>query len=293
MSTEITITLVAVFVAAIITLLFESLRKHLKDNNAKRAFASGLGVVLAGFLVLIVLTNFMDENIDNSDRSLKGIVAEKKLTTEYQPQVESIFASDNNISNGIAHATMQDVDKSKLFETNLPAGGLNQMIAGVDTVALATNIENQSKVIYPQQIVDEAQIKENDNQLSGIETVSIDSTSLFEEISIFLNNWSMAWENTAGPQGDIEAFSACYGGDFSQGDTSRSAWLSDKKNINSRKNWIKVEFSDLKIESQQNGKTISASFLQDYSSSNYSQKSPKTCLLEKENDKWKIIAVKQ
>lgn len=293
MGTEITIILGAVFVAAIITLLFESLRKHLRDSNAKRAFVSGLGVVLAVFLILIMLPSFMTENPDQSDRSLQGLMAVEKLATESLPQAESFFALDNNISNGIAHATMQNVvNESKLSKTNLPDEGFDQTIAGADMLALATIIENQNKATDPQQIVDETQIIENDSKLFGTETASTDSASQLEEVSIFLNNWSKAWENTAGPQGDIETFSTYYGQDFSHGNTSRSAWLSDKKNKNSRKNWIKVAFSDLKIVSQQNEKTISASFLQDYSSSNYTQKCLKTCLLKKENDNWKIISVK-
>jgi len=294
MSTEITIVLVAVFVAAIITLLFESLRKHLRDSNAKRAFASGLGVVLAAFLVLIImLPSFMTENLDQSDRSQQGLIAVEKLATEPLPQAESFFVLDNNISSGIAHATMQNVvNESKISKTNLPDEGFDQTIAGADMLALATIIENQSKATDPQQIVDKAQIIENDSKLFGTETASPDSASPLEEISIFLNNWSKAWENTAGQQGDMETFSTFYGQDFSHGNTSRSTWLSDKKNKNSRKNWIKVAFSDLKIVSQQDEKTISASFLQDYSSSNYSQKCLKTCLLKKENDIWKIISVK-
>lgn len=112
---------------------------------------------------------------------------------------------------------------------------------------------------------------------------------LEEETNVFLQNWKEAWQQSAGPGGDLGGYVSFYAESFSPGRLDKAAWLRDKAKKNSGKAWIKVELEHVSIREQPNGR-IHVRFEQQYQSSNYSEKSSKTLLLVREAGKLKILS---
>ncbi len=284
------ILVVAVLVATVITFLVENVREHLRYNNPNRAFLLGVCSILAVLLVLFLLSIFMNENPEQTDIPRQiSIAVEEPATKDFKRPSASPDLDDETGNSSVNPVVKNIASELKLSQTN----SSGEESSGVGTDMENEIIENNNLAVEPQQKLDEDQVPEIRNQLMATETDPLDPASLLQEISVFLQNWSGAWEKSAGPEGDMETFSTFYAQDFKHRNTSRSDWLKDKARKNQRKSWIKVSLSDLKIELQPDGKTIEISFLQDYSSSNYSQKNLKKLLLIKENDNWQIISVKK
>ena len=117
--------------------------------------------------------------------------------------------------------------------------------------------------------------------------------SLDNEINAFLMKWKTAWENTAGPNGDIETYMSFYASDFSARGLDKSGWKKDKAQKNKRKDWIRIGLKNINIVRKIENNGVEVNFLQDFQSSNYSGISDKTLILKKEESGWKIIGIKR
>ncbi|MEA1933122.1 MAG: hypothetical protein U9N60_01615 [Thermodesulfobacteriota bacterium] len=111
-----------------------------------------------------------------------------------------------------------------------------------------------------------------------------------EKIIGFLNNWIGAWKNTAGKQGDMNAYMACYSNYFNAENFTKDGWQEDKFIKNSAKKWIDVKLEDVTIKEASRADSVEVGFLQTYQSSNYVDTSNKILILKKEKTGWKIIS---
>lgn len=107
----------------------------------------------------------------------------------------------------------------------------------------------------------------------------------------FLAVWEAAWEGTAGPSGDPAPYQAAYGPDFTHAGVDRAAWLADKARKNSRKAWIRISLSDIRVTPPTEGAPVRVTFQQEYASSNYSEVSEKTLLLHSADGAWQIVGI--
>jgi len=113
-----------------------------------------------------------------------------------------------------------------------------------------------------------------------------------DEIKEFLMGWETAWQNTAGAKGDIETYMSFYSDHFISDGLDKNGWRNDKALKSRRKDWIQIELKEIDIpETVINGR-IEVSFMQVYTSSNFSDESAKTVVLQKEDTGWKIINIK-
>ncbi|MFC1817233.1 hypothetical protein ACFL0M_15160, partial [Thermodesulfobacteriota bacterium] len=117
--------------------------------------------------------------------------------------------------------------------------------------------------------------------------------SLDNEVNAFLMKWKTAWENAAGPNGDIETYMFFYASDFSAKGLDKSGWKQDKAQKNKRKDWIRIGLKNINIVRKIENNSVEVNFLQDFQSSNYSGISDKTLILKKEESGWKIIGIKR
>ena len=120
---------------------------------------------------------------------------------------------------------------------------------------------------------------------------SVSAVDLEQSVGDFLAAWQTSWEHSAGPEGKIEDHLNCYAQDFTTAGMDKAAWGADKGLKNRRKDWIRVRLSDVRITPAEVGDTVSVTFLQDYASSNYSEISEKTLLLNKNGSSWQIIGI--
>lgn len=111
-----------------------------------------------------------------------------------------------------------------------------------------------------------------------------------EKIIGFLDNWIDAWKNTAGKQGYMNAYMACYSDYFNAKNLTKDGWKADKFVKNSAKKWIDVKLEDVMIKEASLADSVEVSFLQIYQSSNYVDTSNKILILKKEETGWKIIS---
>ena len=110
------------------------------------------------------------------------------------------------------------------------------------------------------------------------------------EIYSFVVSWTTAWENTAGEKGYIDRYMSFYSDGFSSKNFDKNGWRRDKTRKNRKKRWIRLELKSIKIIKTDSEDRIKVQFLQRYRSSNYSQKSNKILVLNREKSDWKIIA---
>ena len=123
----------------------------------------------------------------------------------------------------------------------------------------------------------------------SIEISKKNSAELFEIIHRFITEWKTAWENTAGEKGDMEKYISFYSEKFRENRLDKKGWKLDKAKKGIGKQWIRIELSDIKISELTDDKRIKVTFTQDYRSSNFSVRSEKLLILEKEASGWKII----
>ena len=107
----------------------------------------------------------------------------------------------------------------------------------------------------------------------------------------FLSAWRTAWEKSAGANGEMAPYLACYAPGFRHNGMDKDAWAADKANKNRRKDWIRVRISDILVNTPLDNDTLRVTFFQEYTSSNYREASLKTLLLKHTENSWQIIAV--
>lgn len=115
---------------------------------------------------------------------------------------------------------------------------------------------------------------------------------LKQEIHLFLKEWKTAWENTAGPEGNIAAYMSFYSEDFRSEGLNKTAWRQTKAERNKKKQWIKVELKEIFIGEPGPDNRLEVHFLQGYKSSNLSVSTSKSLILKRENNGWKICSEK-
>ncbi|MFH1491313.1 MAG: PP2C family serine/threonine-protein phosphatase, partial [Pseudomonadota bacterium] len=129
-------------------------------------------------------------------------------------------------------------------------------------------------------------------QSSGTESAPIAEAGLRDEIMNFLTSWKEAWKKTAGAAGEMEPYVALYSETFSSQGLDKMGWAHDKNLKNKKKKWIKIELTGIHISDPAPGRPVEVRFSQIYRSSNYSSRSKKILLLEKEPGGWKIVTEK-
>lgn len=114
-----------------------------------------------------------------------------------------------------------------------------------------------------------------------------------EEIRKTVDSWVQAWEN-ASASNSVQEYSKYYSSDFSsnlgkEGGSSwdYSSWMQDQQQKANKKDWIKVDISNLEIDIQ--GNEANVAFCQKYESSNYKDEGQKQLKLKSESGDWLIF----
>lgn len=99
-----------------------------------------------------------------------------------------------------------------------------------------------------------------------------------------IERWRQAWASR-----DVDAYLGCYGADFQPIDgQSRSAWAAARRKRLSTPSDIDLQVRDIRFEHVTPDR-LRAVFLQDYASGSYRETArPKTLLLSKQDDDWRI-----
>lgn len=119
-----------------------------------------------------------------------------------------------------------------------------------------------------------------------------ETAPLVQEIRAFVDRWKDAWEDSAGPKGDMDGYLSFYSEDFRSQGLDKRGWRKEKSERNRKKQWITIELKDIAIRELSQDGLVEVRFLQDYRSSNYSLKSGKNLLLRREGPGWKILSEK-
>ena len=105
----------------------------------------------------------------------------------------------------------------------------------------------------------------------------------------FLRKWKKAWENTAGPSGDIASYISFYSGHFSARGLDRNGWKQDRRVKNSKRPWIRGRLIDVKIRMAPSDDSVILNFFLEYVSPNYTEVLDKTLAVRKHSEGWKIV----
>ena len=116
--------------------------------------------------------------------------------------------------------------------------------------------------------------------------------AFLSSIYTFIRDWKTAWENTAGKNGDMDSYTFFYSNNFSSLGIDKRGWERDKAAKGKRKSWIRIELEDITVSKPTSDHQVEVRFRQDYRSSNYSTKSKKSLVLNKEGAGWKIRSEK-
>ena len=110
-----------------------------------------------------------------------------------------------------------------------------------------------------------------------------------DKIYAFIGDWKAAWENTTGKKSDMDSYISFYSDDFNSKGLDKNGWKQDKKAKGKNKLWIRIELSHIRISETKKDSQVEVRFLQDYRSSNFSEKTRKLLVLDKEETGWKIV----
>ncbi len=102
----------------------------------------------------------------------------------------------------------------------------------------------------------------------------------------FILKWKKAWENS--PK-DIDTYLSLYDERFVWKRGDINSWISYKKRITKRKNWIKIDVSDLTITKDELGNLYVARMILRYKSNNYRSTTNKVLYIYKKGKQWKIL----
>jgi len=117
-----------------------------------------------------------------------------------------------------------------------------------------------------------------------------EDAELFDVIYTFVTEWKAAWEKTAGKNRDMDRYISFYSKDFRSSGLNRDGWKQGKARKGIKKDWIRVEMSDIRISGPKEDDLVEVRFSQRYSSSNFFVRSEKQLILRKEGIGWKIIS---
>ncbi len=116
------------------------------------------------------------------------------------------------------------------------------------------------------------------------ETLTIDDHTK-AEINDFLKDWLRAWKKSAG--GNLKPYFAHYINSFHTKSLDHQAWQNAKSIRNRGKSWIDISIKNLQIHPLTDSQ-LRLVFNQEYSSSNFSDKSRKELILHKSPTGWLI-----
>jgi murein L,D-transpeptidase YafK len=107
---------------------------------------------------------------------------------------------------------------------------------------------------------------------------------LKKELASAVERWRKDWESR-----DTEVYLRHYASSFSAGGSDLKQWAAQKRQVNSSKTWIKVGLSDMTLLLYPGKQELAvASFDQDYTSSNLSNRMKKRQYWIKEGGQWRI-----
>ncbi|MDY6825018.1 MAG: L,D-transpeptidase family protein [Thermodesulfobacteriota bacterium] len=103
-----------------------------------------------------------------------------------------------------------------------------------------------------------------------------------QEIKDLLDKWVRAWEAM-----NMDAYGECYSRGFVFKGMNRQKWLAYKRNLNRQYDYIRVELTDLRFVEQSRRRSV-VTFIQHYTSDQYSDTGLKTLVLRQEDGQWVI-----
>ena len=104
-----------------------------------------------------------------------------------------------------------------------------------------------------------------------------------EMVARFIDNWLKAWSS-----GDMDRYGRFYSDKFKSNGKTKNEWIAHKKRISENSTDVRVS-REQDPDIKKDGPHIRVSFMQDYTSSQYSAKGKKSLVLEKNGDKYRII----
>jgi len=100
-----------------------------------------------------------------------------------------------------------------------------------------------------------------------------------------VERWRHDWESR-----NTDQYLQHYARSFAAGDQSLAEWSAQKRRVNASKEWIKVQLSDMSMFLYPGRDDLAVvNFMQDYTSSNLSNKMRKRQYWIKQGDSWKIL----
>lgn len=259
MGSDLSVLVLAIVLAGAVTLLVEMLRLPITRRTIMIISMSAGGLLAMVFLVSMFF----------SDKKELG-----------QPLVNAVQPPLSEERMAVMADLRKAIEESKSNTPEKPAAA-----RAADIVAQART--DNAEIPMINKVPEAAVQQETATIVAGPEPAAAVAA---KEINLFLDRWQAAWEKSAGAQGDIAAFGSFYDSDYMDNGLDRTAWLAKKAGTNRRKDWIKVELSEIKINNQEKGDIVTVTFLQDYSSSNFTEKTVKTLRLRKTAGAWKILS---
>jgi outer membrane protein assembly factor BamE len=107
-----------------------------------------------------------------------------------------------------------------------------------------------------------------------------------DAVKATVQGWAAAWAAR-----DSKRYLAAYASSFKSAGLSHAAWLKQREQRIAKAHSIKVELSDVAVQTQDENHAT-ATFKQDYSSGTHHDSTRKTLQLEKSGDAWLIVAEK-
>ncbi len=101
------------------------------------------------------------------------------------------------------------------------------------------------------------------------------------DIRDIIRKWARVWTDK-----DMNAYASCYSENFISDGLNKKEWVTRKKNLAERYDYIKVSTSNFNIKKSKNSLVVT--FLQDYKSSGFSAIGVKTLIFINEGNRWKI-----
>ena len=104
-----------------------------------------------------------------------------------------------------------------------------------------------------------------------------------EAVSRFIDDWLQAWS-----AGDMDRYGGFYADAFKSNGKTKKQWIAEKRRIAKRSTNVQV-IREQGPEITKDGPNIRVTFLQDYTSGQYSAKGKKSLVLERHGDRYQII----
>ena len=219
------------------------------NSTGWRSYFSNLFYLLIFFVLLFLL--FSQKMLDDSSH-----VVQQERNSLQSSTVEI------SISSIISEA-------SKLDQTsNSSTKHLNESVNKVN-VSLNDDVFN---------LVNQSTLKNvNDSEFN----IEQERESVLKQVE----NWRSSWENQ-----DVMRYLASYSVSFEpEKNLAYAVWQKQRRTTLLKPSWIKLDIDGLAINFSEDNRQVSVRFLQDYSASNYSEKSQKELILELKEDNWNII----